>query len=86
MLWAIPTSQAEAIEAPSVTAARTVEEFAVLKQDLTEEAAMKVAKKAKAVFKRKGNEHQYEHNAAVLDKVDDAIDFLNQEDIEKTSH
>ena len=89
ILRAIQSSQAAAIEAASATAARMVEEkFAVLKQDLTEEAATKAAKKAKAdkrpVFKRKGNEHQYEHNAAVLDKVDEAIDFLNREDIAKT--
>ena len=47
-----------------------------------------MAKKVKAdkrpVFKRKGNEHQYEHNAAVLDKVDEAINFLNREGIAKT--
>ena len=35
-------------------------------------------------FKRKGNEHQFQHNVAILDKVDEAIEALEHNDIERT--
>ena len=64
------------------------DKLASFKHKLPEEAAKKAAKKARAekqpTFKRKGNEHQFEHNAAVLDKVDEAIEALERNDMERT--
>lgn len=68
------------------SAKRELQRVATPSDATVDELAERAAKKARAdapIFKRKGNQKQYEHNRDVLEEVSGAISFLDSGEVDK---